>query len=142
MTSTEQLSEFIGTAEQAVLQTVAEALRMQYQNYTLKKENVINPVSELADYVFKAHKVGLDKREQCSYSGSILVFSTLEEMGLKYASDVDKVNRVYLAGMKLAKAIWDKLDALDQSHSKVDRHTFKEIIQQMSDSVWVLTIAK
>ena len=141
MASIEQVSGFIETTDQSVLKTVAEALQLQYQDYSLKKENVTNPISDLASYVFKAHKEGLDKREQCSYSGSILVFSTLEEMGLKYASDVDKVNKVYLAGMKLAKTIWSNLDAHDKSSPKVDRRAFEEIIQQMSDKIWVLTTA-
>ncbi len=140
MATTGQLNEFLGTTVQPLLKTIAEALQLQYQDYSLKRENIINPISELANYVYKARESGLDQREQCSYAGSMLVFSTLEEMGRKYASDVNKVNAVYLAGMKLAKGIWDKLDDLERSSSKADRHTFEEIINQMSDTIWLLTV--
>jgi hypothetical protein len=142
MEITGQISEFLGLKTQPLLKTVAEALQLQYQDYYLKRENIINPIKELSNYIYKARINGLDKREQCSYAGSILVFSTLEEMGQKYASDVNKVNAVYLAGMKMAKEIWNKLDELEQSKSKVDFKDFEEIINQIAETTWLLIVSK
>lgn len=142
MASAKQVSGFLGATEQSVLEEVGTALQIQYEGFSLKRENIINPISELANYVYKAREAGLDKREQCSYSGSILVAATLEEMGQKYSSDVDKVNKVHLSGIKLANTIWSKLDALEESAAKVDRETFDEIIQRMSDTIWLHTITK
>ena len=132
-----QSSTTVMGLERSLVKTVAEALQLQYKNFDLKKENVVNALNEVADYVYKAHKDGLKQREQCSYSGSILVFASLEEMGKKYASDVDVVNAVYLAGSKMANALWAKLDSLQKSETKRDYKVFEEMIRTIIDDVWL-----
>jgi hypothetical protein len=137
MSSINQSSPTIMEIEKSLVKTVAEALQLQYKNFDLKRENVVNAIYELANYVYKAHKDGLEQREQCSYSGSILVFASLEEMGEKYASDVDVVNAVYLAGSKMANALWAKLDSLQKSETKLDYQAFEEMISTISNEIWL-----
>lgn len=100
------------------------------------KDKVLAPLLVMAEYVFKAKRTGLAQREQCAYAGSVLVFSSLKEMGLKYGSDVTKVNNIYLAGIKIANAIWSKLDDLKDSSSKITNNDFEEISKQLSDTIF------
>lgn len=134
------MDESLGPEYQSLFQTVGDAFQLQYQGHSLIKINIINPLSELVDYIYKAHEADLDKRNQCSYAGSVLVFSTLKEMNLKYSSDVDKVNSVYLAGMKLANTIWDKLDELEQTLPKISNHTLDNMKNQLYEMIWQCTI--
>ena len=118
--------------DNSLVKMVAEALRRQHQITwwpTITKEDVTEPVLEMAEYVYKARETGLDKRSECSYAGSLFVSATLEKKDRKYASDVETVNKIYLAGMKLASDIWDKLDVCKF-------HNFGEMIQRMSNLLW------
>lgn len=123
--------------EKNLVKTVANALQLQYQNFDLKKENVVNALNELTDYVYEAHSNKLDQRTQCSYSGSVLVFASLEEMGKKYASDVNVVNSVYLAGSKMANALWAQLDSLQKSETKLGKKVFEGMVSNIVDEIWI-----
>lgn len=100
------------------------------------KDKILAPLLVMADYVFQAKKAGLNQREQCSYAGSVLVFSSLKAMGLRYGSDVNKVNKIYLGGVKLANAIWSKLADLEDSSSKVSQNDFEGIKKHLSDTIF------
>lgn len=119
-----------------LVKSVSDALQLQYSNFDLKKENVENSINELTDYIYKAHKNQLDQRSQCSYSGSVLVFASLEEMGKKYSSDVDAVNAVYLSGSKMANALWAHLDSLQKSETNLEQKDFEEMVQNIVDDIW------
>lgn len=125
--------------ESLPIKALSEALQKYYQEYQgnpRKRSNVVNPFRKIANYVYAAWKAGLDKKEECAYTGSLLIFSVQKEIGIKYASDVSQVNQLYLAGLKMANAIWTKLDDLKSSGSKVDDQTFENLMQQASEELW------
>ena len=113
--------------------------RKAFINYDIQKpqpnDKILIPLLELSEYIFQAKKNGLNNKEQCSYAGSVLVFSSLKEMGLKYGSYVNKINNIYLAGIKLANAIWRELDNIKDSSSKLSHDDFKEITKMLSDKI-------
>ena len=116
----------------SLVKTIAKALERQHQIKwwpTITKDDVIKPLIEMAEYVYTAREAGLDRRSECSYAGSLLVTATLETKNVKYASNVEVVNQIYLAGMKLAGDIWDKLDVCRF-------HNFEEMIQRMANLLW------
>ena len=118
--------------DSSIIKSVAKAIKLQHQitwGPSITEDNVVNPFIEMAEYVYKAREAGLDRRSECSYAASLLITSTLEKKGVKYASDVEVVNQIYLAGMKLASDIWDKLDVCRF-------HNFGEMIQRLSNLLW------
>lgn len=128
--------------DEDAIRALSNAFIEYYGDKPTSRNKILNPILVVADYIFQAQKAGLDQREQCMYAGSVLIFSILEETGRKHATDVNKVNKVYLAGIKLANTLWSNLDTLEASSKKIDDKTFDEIVQQMAEMVWLHTIAE
>jgi hypothetical protein len=125
-----------GNKNLSILEVTAQALKLFHQGKLLAKDDVVKPFLEMANYVHEAWKAGLSKNDECAYSASLLIFSTLRRMGLRFASDVESVNKLYLAGMKLAKDIWDKLEAMKKNPSTHQSKNFEELIDEMSNLLW------
>lgn len=68
------------------------------------------PLDDLAEYILKAWKSRLDKREECAYAGTKLLQSVLDRTGRKYVEDVKEANELFVAGMQLASYLWGLLD--------------------------------
>lgn len=116
------------------LKDIVEALRLQYEGYSITRDSVANPLTKVVEYVYDAHQAHLTNKEQCSYAGSVLVDATLEEMHRRFASDVVKANKVYLAGIKLANLVWRRLDEVAQSQPKIPTATLDQITEQVVEA--------
>ncbi len=102
---------------------LCEVLRKFYwsrlrSNPGSSKRKLLGPFNELKDYVLEAWSSGLDKREECAYAGSVLLFSVLKGSGRRFAREPEEANELFLAGMRLANHLWG---LLEQSGGNVDQ---------------------
>jgi len=124
----------IELTENPAIKDIIEALRLQYEGYPIMRQSIINPITNVIEYIYDAHQAHLTDREQCSYAGSILVDSTLTEMHRRFSSDVAKSNKVYTAGIKLANLIWRKLDEMTQTQRKIPITALDQITGQIVEA--------
>ena len=124
----------IELTENPAIKDIIEALRLQYEGYPIMRQSIINPITNVIEYIYDAHQAHLTDREQCSYAGSILVDSTLTEMHRRFSSDVAKSNKVYTAGIKLANLIWRKLDKMTQTQRKIPITALDQITGQIVEA--------
>jgi len=120
--------------ENSALKDIVEALRLQYEGYSITRDSIVNPLTKVVEYIYDAHQAHLTNKEQCSYAGSVLVDATLEEMHRRFASDVVKANKVYLAGIKLANLVWRRLDEVTQTQHKTPFATLGQITDQIVEA--------
>ncbi len=127
-----------GLSENPALKEIAEALRQQYEGYTITHDNIVNPTTKVIEYIYDAHNARLGNKEQCSYAGSLLVDATLKEMHRRFASDIAKANKLYLAGIKLANIVWRTLDEMARTSTptSVDANALAEITHQITEAAW------
>src|SRR3972149_9198024 len=130
----------IELTENPAIKDIIEALRLQYEGYPIMRQSIINPITNVIEYIYDAHQAHLTDREQCSDAGSILVDSTLTEMHRRFSSDVAKSNKVYTAGIKLANLIWRKLDEMTQTQRKIPITALDQITGQIVEAAFLSII--
>lgn len=113
------------------IKEISKALGKYYWPRIEAKENnsdviVSAPVLDLIEHVNLGVTASLDKKEECSFGGSVLLFSILEGTDRKYSYDIDETNELYKVGKNLAVKIWDALN---------DGESVEEIIKQIKQSL-------
>lgn len=114
-----------------LLEKCRESLKKYYWNRLrgdrdATKDVLLKPFLEMADYIYKAWKARLDKKNESLYAGSLMFDSVLKGTGRRFTSDVVEANEVCDVGRRLANQMWDQLEAM-----KGDLQVFKGLVSKM-----------
>ncbi len=108
-----------------------------FENQPLSSDKVCKPVHEVFDYVLSAIKMGLDKRSETAYCGSLFLYSVLRETQRRFTSDVNEANELHEVGKELALFLWNSIEKESSENDLVNLTArIEELKSEISDYLW------
>ena len=109
---------------------VVNALETYYWKKTDKRP--LAPVRDMIEFIYSAWQSKLDMKEECLYSGSVLLHSIIKHTGRDYTYDLKEANDIFLAGRTLALQLTGILDkSKDDSPDEIYKKFKKELEEQL-----------